>query len=293
VAYVDRLDKTIHQVRGRTVVLCASTIESVRILLHSTDEYQTGGLIDRSGLLGRFLMDHVSTSTFFFIPGLQPPAQPFDLSGCDSFFIPCFCNLAAQEQDFLRGYGIWGGVQRFDLPRVVRKVGAGSIGFLIAHGEVLPRFENRIQLSPDVVDAWGIPVPHIDCAWSDNEHRMLAHMHSQIDEIIDLAGGKPMKLTEMFRIPIFGDFVSKMEDTMSFSAPPGYYIHEVGGARMGTTATNSVVNPQNQCWDAPNLFVTDGACWPSAGWQSPTLTEMAITARACAFIAEAIKKGCF
>jgi choline dehydrogenase-like flavoprotein len=293
VAYIDRITKQKHQVCGRTVVLCASTIESVRILLHSTDKYQPQGWVDKSGLLGRFLMDHVSTATFFFIPGLQPPAQPFDLSGCDSFFIPCFVNLESQTADFLRGYGIWGGVQRFDLPGIVRKVGVGSIGFAIAHGEVLPRFDNRIQLSADVVDAWGIPVPHIECAWSDNEHRMLAHMHAQIDETIELAGGKPMKLTEMFRMPLVGDFVRKMEETMSFSAPPGYYIHEVGGARMGTAPTNSVVNDRNQCWDAPNLFVTDGACWPSAGWQSPTLTEMAITARACAFIVAEMAKGGF
>ncbi len=293
VEYIDRIHKTIHQVFGRTVVLCASTIESVRILLHSTEQYQPGGLVDKSGLLGRFLMDHVSTSTFFFIPGMKPPAQPFDLSGCDSFFIPCFVNLASQTEDFLRGYGIWGGVQRFDLPGIVRKVGAGSIGFMIAHGEVLPRYDNRIQLNESVVDAWGIPAPHIECAWSENEHRMLTHMHAQIDKTIELAGGKPMKLTEMFRMPLVADFVSKMEDTMSFSAPPGYYIHEVGGARMGTSPTNSVVNEHNQCWDAPNLFVTDGACWPSSGWQSPTLTEMAITARACEFIAEQIGKGGF
>nr|WP_310415399.1 GMC family oxidoreductase [Chamaesiphon sp. OTE_8_metabat_110] len=293
VAYIDRLTKQQHQVSGRTVVLCASTIESVRILLHSTAKYQPHGWVDKSGLLGRFLMDHVSTATFFFIPGLPPPATPFPLSGCDSFFIPCFVNLKSQAEDFLRGYGIWGGVQRFDLPGIVRKVGAGSIGFAIAHGEVLPRYDNRVQLDAAVVDAWGIPVPHIECAWSDNEQRMLAHMHAQIDETIALAGGKPMKLTEMFRMPLVGNFVRKMEETMSFSAPPGYYIHEVGGARMGTTPTNSVVNDRNQCWDAPNLFVTDGACWPSSGWQSPTLTEMAITARACEFIATKLEQGGF
>jgi choline dehydrogenase-like flavoprotein len=293
VEYIDRINKTTHRVFARTVILCASTIESVRILLHSSKEYQPGGLVDRSGMLGRFLMDHVSTSTFFFIPGLQPPAKPFELSGCDSFFIPCFTNLETQQEDFLRGYGIWGGVQRFDLPGIVRKVGVGSIGFLIAHGEVLPRFDNRVQLSADVVDAWGIPVPQIECAWSENEQKMLVHMHTQIDKTIDLIGGQPMKLTEMFRMPLVEGFVSKMEDTMSFSAPPGYYIHEVGGARMGTSPTNSVVNAHNQCWGAPNLFVTDGACWPSSGWQSPTLTEMAITARACAFIAEEIGKGSF
>ncbi|NUN64693.1 GMC family oxidoreductase [Pseudanabaena biceps] len=290
VTYIDRHQKTTHQAFGRTVILCASTIESVRILLHSTKEYQLGGLTNPSGTLGNYLMDHVSTSTFFLLPNIQPPSQPFDLSGCDSFFVPCFSNLESQQEKFLRGYGIWGGVQRFDLPRIVRKA-SGSIGFLIAHGEVLPRHSNRVQLSDQVVDAWGIPVPHIECAWSENEQLMLEHMHYQIDKIISLSGGKNMKLTDIFHVPVFGNFVSQMEETMAFSAPPGYYIHEVGGARMGTSETNSVVNQHNQVWESPNLFVTDGACWVSSGWQSPTLTEMAITARACNFIAEELRKG--
>lgn len=291
VGYIDRTSKTAHEVYGRIVVLCASTIESVRILLHSTERYQTGGLTDASGTLGRFLMDHVSTSNFFFMPGFKKPDKPFDLSGCDSFFIPNFCNLGIQQEDFLRGYGIWGGIQRFELPDILCKVGEGAFGFLIAHGEVLPRFDNQVRLNSEVVDAWGIPVPHIECAWSENENQMLAHMHAQIDEIIDKAGGQSMKLTDIFHVPIFADYVSGMQEKMAFSAPPGYYVHEVGGARMGTSPTNSVVNARNQCWETPNLLVTDGACWVSAGWQSPTLTEMAITARACESIVEEMRKG--
>ncbi|MCG8365204.1 MAG: GMC family oxidoreductase [Pseudanabaenales cyanobacterium] len=291
VGYVDRVDKTTHEVLGRIVVLCASTIESVRILLHSTEPYQPGGLINASGLLGRFLMDHVSTATFFFLPGFKPPEQSFELSGSDSFFIPCFCNLEAQQLDFIRGYGLWGGIQRFDPPGLFRKVGKGAIGFLIAHGEVLPRYHNHIRLNPEVVDAWGIPAAHIDCVWSENEHRMLDHMHSQIKEIVNQAGGKCMRLTDLFRVPIFSEYVRRMEEAMAFAAPPGFYVHEVGGARMGTAATNSVVNANNQCWEAPNLLVTDGACWVSAGWQSPTLTEMAITARACNLIADQLGQG--
>jgi choline dehydrogenase-like flavoprotein len=291
VSYIDRVRKTTHEVQGRMVVLCASTIESVRILLHSTEPYQPGGLRNISGTLGRYLMDHVSTTQFFFIPGFQNPQKSFELSGSDSFFIPCFCNLDSQTEDFLRGYGIWGGIQRFDLPGWVRKVGNGAIGFLIAHGEVLPRPENRVQLDSVMVDAWGIPVPHIDCAWSDNEHRMLSHMRNQIHEIIHLAGGKPMHLTDLFQVPVVAPYVRKMEETMALATPPGYYIHEVGGARMGTTPDNSVLNPSNQCWEAPNLLVTDGACWVSSAWQSPTLTLMAITARACDLAAQALQKN--
>ncbi|NET38846.1 MAG: GMC family oxidoreductase [Cyanothece sp. SIO1E1] len=291
VRYIDRVDKTAHEVWGRIVVLCASTIESVRILLNSTAEHQPGGLLNTSGLLGRFLMDHVSTTTFFFLPGFKPPERPFELSGCDSFFIPCFCNLDAQQELFLRGYGLWGGIQRFDPPGLFRKVGEGAIGFLVAHGEVLPRAENQVRLNPDVVDAWGIPVAHIDCAWSENERLMLTHMHDQIETMVKLAGGQCMRFTDLFRIPVFTNSMRQQEEMMAFAAPPGYYIHEVGGACMGTTATNSVVNANNQCWEAPNLLVTDGACWVSTGWQSPTLTEMVITARACNLIATKMHRG--
>ncbi|MEO1400836.1 MAG: GMC family oxidoreductase [Cyanobacteria bacterium J06635_1] len=292
VGYIDRTTQTGHEVLGRIVVLCASTIESVRILLHSTEQYQPGGLRNKSGMLGRYLMDHVSTTTFFFLPGFESPQKSFELSGSDSFFIPCFCNLDTQQENFLRGYGLWGGIQRFDPPRAFRKVGKGAIGFLIAHGEVLSRPENHIQLNPEVTDAWGIPVPHIDCAWSDNEQNMLAHMNAQINEIIHRAGGQPMGLTDLFHIPVFANYVRKMEKIMAFAAPPGYYIHEVGGARMGISPDNSVVNSNNQCWEAPNLLVTDGACWTSSAWQSPTLTEMAITARACELIAQKRHSNC-
>jgi len=83
----------------------------------------------------------------------------------------------------------------------------------------------------------------------------------------------------------------RIEKKLTPAAPPGYYIHEVGGARMGTSPENSVVNADNQCWEAPNVLVTDGACWTSSGWQSPTLTEMAITARACDRIVAKLRQG--
>jgi hypothetical protein len=224
VRVIDRLQKTATDITARLVVLCASTIESVRILLHSTEAFQPGGLPNASGVLGRNLMDHVSTCQFFFlpgtkIPGFQPNAPVFNLSGSESFFIPNFCNLEEQNQDFRRGYGIWGGVQRFELPDVLRKVGEGAIGFLIAHGEVLPRPENQVCLNADLVDAWGIPVPHIDCAWVDNEQQMLAHMNAQITELIQLAGGQPMALTELFHIPLFSGFVSRMGTDHGFCRP--------------------------------------------------------------------------
>ncbi len=290
VAYVDRETKQPREVLAKTIFLCASAIESTRILLHSTEQHQPHGLANESDCLGRYLMDHVSTTQFFHWPDSPMAEQTQEMSGSHSFFLPCFVNLEEQTENFKRGYGLWGGVQRFDMPSLIKKVGKGAIGFLIAHGEVLPRAENRITLD-SATDAWGIPIPHIDCAWSDNELNMLAHMHDQIEALVSLAGGQCLRLNELFHIPVLSEYVKRMEKTMSFSAPPGFYIHEVGGARMGSSPSNSVVNSHNQLWEAPNVFVTDGACWPSSGWQSPTLTEMAVTARACDFAAIALQQG--
>jgi choline dehydrogenase-like flavoprotein len=141
------------------------------------------------------------------------------------------------------------------------------------------------------VDAWGIPAPHIDCAWSDNEHQMVAHMRQEIAAMVTAAGGQCLPLTDLFHMPGVAPWVRRLEKTMTPAAPPGYYIHEVGGARMGDRPATSVLNPDNQCWEAPNVLVTDGACWVSAGWQSPTLTEMAITARACDRIVDKFRRG--
>jgi choline dehydrogenase-like flavoprotein len=288
VAYIDRADKTAHEVFSKIVVLCASTIESVRILLHSTEQYQAGGLTNQSGLLGRYLMDHISTMSFFTLPSFQQQPQPFEMSGCDSFFIP---NLDTQQEAFLRGYGLWGGIQRFNLPSMIRNFDNSALGFLVAHGEVLPRYENHVRLDSAAVDAWGIPAPHIDCRWSDNERQMLSHMQSQIQELVELVGGQSTRLTELVKAALYPKAILQMEETAMFSAPPGFYVHEVGGARMGTSPTNSVVNAHNQCWESPNLLVVDGACWTSAGWQNPTLTEMAITARACDHIVRRFPKN--
>ena len=293
VEYVHRVQKTLHGVRAKLIVLCASTIETVRILLHSTEQYQPGGLVNASGLLGRNLMDHVSTMQFFSLPQFRQPNPIFDLSGCDSFFIPRFCNLSAplsghSPLDFLRGYGLWGGIQRVDLPPLLSQVGNEAIGFLVGCGEVLPHLENHVRLSADRVDVWGIPIPHIDFTWRENEERMLAHMQSQIQELIQNMGGRSLHLSELLRggqsIRPLLDLFNRIEERSMTAARPGYYIHEVGGAPMGTHPEHSVVNELNQCWESPNVLVVDGACWPSSGWQNPTLTEMAITARACQLV---------
>jgi choline dehydrogenase-like flavoprotein len=286
VEYVHRVHKTNHEVRGNLVVMCASTIETVRILLHSTEHHQPGGLANQSGLLGRNLMDHVSTMQFFTLSKFPQLRQSFDLSGCDSFYIPRFTNLEGQQEDFLRGYGLWGGVQRVDVPALFRKTGDAAIGFLVGCGEVLPQANNRVQLDLNQRDAWGIPTAHIDFTWSDNEYRMLAHMKQQIQDLVATAGGRCLRPSELVRAPFMAGVLSQVEERSMTAARPGYYIHEVGGAPMGSDPQHSVVNSLNQCWDAPNVLVVDGACWPTSGWQNPTLTEMAITARACSMVAK-------
>jgi len=160
---------------------------------------------------------------------------------------------------------------------------------MIGHGETLARRENRLTLSGEVRDAWGIPAAHIDFSWGENEAKMLADMRAQIREIVGMIGGVCGSWADFFRVPLMGGHIRKMErDTETV---PGQYVHELGGARMGTSASSSVLNSYAQSWEVPNLFATDGACWVSAGWQNPTHTQMAITARTCDYLAKEMQAG--
>ena len=274
------------------VVLCASTIESVRLLLHSC---AVGGLEDVSGRLGLGLMDHISTSRFFHIPD-QPPAQASELSGAGSCFIPNTINLSDGlgndgGVNFLRGYGLWCGIQRFDPPQLLKRRRNAAVGFLIGHGEVLAEDHNRVSLDAERCDAWGIPIARIDCRWGGNETRMVEHMQARMQAVVTSAGGEIAPLHDLFVIPFLEPLVRNSPALAPGAPPPGYYIHELGGAAMAATEQEGVLTPWNQLWRTPNLLVTDGSCWPSAGWQSPTLTEMAVTWRACSRAAEAMRRS--
>jgi choline dehydrogenase-like flavoprotein len=268
------------------VVLCASTIETLRLLLHSSESRRPGGLVDPSGCLGRFLMDHISTSRFFVLPDVPPPEEPAELSGAGSAFIPNTVNLAGSPQEreslgFRRGYGLWTAVQRFDPPRALRRHPNGAVGFLIGHGEVLPHPENRVWLDDERCDGDGLPVPRIECRWRENERAMVAHMQARMAAVVAAAGGEIQPIEDLFVVPLLEPLVRRSLAVSPAAPPAGYYIHELGGARMAAREEDGVVDPWNRCWRARNVLVVDGACWPSAGWQSPTLTEMAITWRAC------------
>jgi choline dehydrogenase-like flavoprotein len=282
VVIVDARSGERQRIAAPLVVLCASTIETVRILLHSSERQRSGGLIDPSGCLGRFLMDHISTCRFFSIPDIAPPNGPVELSGAGSGFIPNTVNLGTEDNlPFQRGYGIWTALQRFDPPAPLQRRPGEAVGFLIAHGEVLPDAANQVRLDPELVDAHGLPAAHIRCRWGPNEAAMVTHMHGRMQEVVAAAGGTIRPIEDLFRLPLLEPLVRRSPAVRPEAPPPGYYIHELGGARMAARAEEGVVDAWNRCWGADNVLVTDGACWPTAGWQSPTLTEMAVTWRAC------------
>jgi choline dehydrogenase-like flavoprotein len=140
-------------------------------------------------------------------------------------------------------------------------------------GEMLPRSENRATVHPTLVDAWAIPVLNIDCSWSENELAMHRDMQLTATELLEASGARNIR-----------------PDGRGPSTPGGTN-HEMGTARMGRDARTSVLNRWNQSWDVPNLFITDGACMTSSGNQNPSLTYMALTARACHYAVEQMKRG--
>jgi choline dehydrogenase-like flavoprotein len=287
VACIDQITKKSFEVFGRIVVLCASTLESTRLLFNSATRQHPNGLGNSSDALGRYLMDHIySISVGGFIPSLANFGYNYDDGRNNGIYIPRFRNVERREKDFLRGYGIQASSQRGMLPlslhrlpgfgsdfkRMVREAKDPAPFWMAAFGEMLPRPENRVTINKDVKDAWGIPVVHIDCSHGENEKAMARDMVESLKEMAHEA-----KFEVAYANP--------------FLAAPGLGIHEVGTARMGNDPKTSVLNKFNQSWDVKNLFVTDGACFVSQGCQNPTLTMMAITVRACDYIIDQHKKG--
>jgi len=267
------------------ILLCASTISTLRILLNSEYKSNSSGFKDNSGKLGKYLMDHISICRFFSVPKAKKPDKsldnPPDLSGAGSFFIPFGSNLPEIDDiNFRRGYGIWGAIDRLGIPKFLQKDASKSIGFLIAHGEVLPREKNSVSLSRKT-DEWEIPIPYIEFEWSENELNMAKHMEKTIQKSVKAANGKIKNIDELINIPLGSLFTKNLIALSDSPPPPGYYIHEVGGAPMGLNEENSVVDKFNRLWRCKNVLVLDGACWPTSSWQSPTLTMMALSRRAC------------
>ena len=286
VAFVDRITKKPEEARAKVVVLCASTIETLRILFNSACPQHPAGLGNSSGRLGHYLMDHV-------IVGLGGPGadrdgaegeesgvDPYDFGRVSGFYVPRFRNTTNRDADFLRGYSVQGAI------------GRGPSWYFLAHGEMLARFENRVTVDARRKDAWGIPVARIDCSPSANETAMIA------DALRTMHG-----MAKAARLPIRMPPSGKLLETIAFrlwrpwlmsrsgAFLPGSAIHEIGGAAMGDDPSTSVLNSFGQCWDADNVFVTDGACFPSGCSQNVTLTIMALSVRACDHLVREYRAG--
>jgi choline dehydrogenase-like flavoprotein len=274
VEYIERLTGHTRAVHGKVVVLCASTIESVRILLNSQSAKHPSGVGGSSGHLGRYLCDHVAYTLGGTVskgdvePGFNEDGFDFAATG---LYIPSFCEK--ESTNFAGGYGIQVAIGR-----------GAPLWVMSAFGEMQPRYENHVSLDPTVKDAWGIPVARIECSHSQDDVNMAGHMKRTLPEIAAAGGLHVDKDLEVGRWNVPRRLLRSLVLTDYGASWPGGAIHETGGARMGDKPDNSVLNSYCQCWDTDNVFVTDGACFVSPGFQNPTLTMMALTVRACRFI---------
>lgn len=282
VEVVDGQTKQTIEFSAKIIFLCASTIASTAILMRSATDIWPGGLGSSSGELGHNIMDH------HFRLGASGTYEGFD----DKYYfgkrptglyIPRFRNVNGDKRDYIRGFGYQGGASRSGWSRDVAELGLGgpmkdaltepgpwSMG-ITAFGEILPYHDNLIKLSDTVKDKWGMEALVMSAEIKENEQKMRVDMMSDAAEMLEVAGFKNVKT---------------FDNGYTF----GNGIHEMGTARMGRDPKTSVLNGNNQVWDAKNVFVTDGACMTSAAAQNPSLTYMALTARAAAFAVEELKK---
>lgn len=282
VRVIDAKTKEGRTYEGRVIFLCASAIPTAQIMLNSVSEAFPNGIANRSGAVGRYLMDHLSgagaSATY---PGFE--ANYHHGRRPTGFYIPRYRNVAEPGDGYVRGFGFQGGVMRENWRRGVSQPGVGAEFkaslrkpgpwriSLAAFGEMLPRPENRITLHPNKTDKWGMPIVHIDCGLGDNERRMLDQISDDAKAILEMAGCKDIR-------------------TRKHYGALGLGIHEMGTAHMGTDPNKSVLNKYNQAHDVPNLFVTDGACMASGGCQNPSLTYMAMSARGAHYAAEFLRE---
>jgi choline dehydrogenase-like flavoprotein len=280
---IDAKTKETSEFHARIYFLNAATLESTRILLNSATTEFPNGLCNSSGELGHNLMDHhMGAGASAIMPGNEDKI-PFG-NRPNGIYLPRFRNVKVKEKDFVRGYGYQGGGSRegwsrgstmtgigVDFKNALKTPGPWRMG-LGGFGECLPYHSNFVVANKEKLDAWGIPTLTISCKWGDNEHTMSKDIAVQAAEMLAAAGGRD---------------ISMYQDIST----PGLGIHEMGTARMGRDPKTSVLNANNQAWDAKNLFMTDGACMTSANCVNPSLTYMALTARACDFAVNSMKKN--
>jgi choline dehydrogenase-like flavoprotein len=283
VIYVDRNTRESHEVHARAVLLCAQAQESVRILLNSSDVRRPNGLANSSGVLGHYFTAHVRSGggsgdfpSFGEKPTLNGPNRPTGI------YVPRFRNTSKvpPSKNFLRGYGYEGGSgvdfnwgapgfgHAYKQALLEPQVGLYLTGF----GEVLPRWDNFVEIDKNVKDAFGIPVLRISMSDGDNERAMVKDMGESAGEMLEAAGAKNIK-------------------TYANPSAPRWAVHEGGIARMGNNPKTSVLNQFQQAHDVQNLFVLDAAGFTSNPCQNPTLTIMALCVRSCDYLMGEMKRG--
>lgn len=260
VEVVDRVSGEIRQIRGRAVVLCASTFETVRLLLNSASDRHPDGIGNSSGVLGLNIMDHWNLRIAGVAPWLAGVELTDRFLGADTFLVPRFHNVGRRSEEFARGFGIQGGIGR-EVPLKFYSPGECPV-VLSACGEMLPRPENRIYLDGNK-DRWGVPTIGISCAaQSPDDVRLREGCRAFMRGIMS-------SLDLTLRVP----------EWLTGVPVPGLAIHETGGARWGSRPEDSVVDPGGRVWDTDNLFIADGSVFPTSAWQNSTLTMMAVATR--------------
>jgi choline dehydrogenase-like flavoprotein len=283
VEVLDATDNKTYTFNAKVIFLCASAFNSTWILMNSATNVWEGGLGSSSGELGHNVMDHhfrcgANGRVDGYADKYEYGRRPTGI------YIPRFRNVYADKRDYVRGFGYQGGAGRGRGVEVAEfTIGADLKDALsvpkdhwgmgiMAFGEMLPYHENKISLNKNVKDKWGLPVLDMDVEIKDNEKKMRLDMMNDAAEMLEAAGVKNV-------------------NTYDYGYEVGMGIHEMGTARMGKDPKTSVLNGNNQVWDAPNVFVTDGACMTSASCVNPSLTYMAMTARAADFAYSEMKKG--
>ncbi len=272
-----------YQFSSKIVFLCASSLNSTWVLFNSATDIWPGGLGSSSGELGHNVMDH------HYNLGASGTVEGYEdmyVYGrrANGFYIPRFVNLAGDKRNYLRGFGYQGAASRqgwsrevaelnigADFKEALTEPGSWTIG-ATGFGEMLPYHENKISLDKNKKDKWGLPVLEMDAELKENEYEMRKDIKQELQAMLESAGVKDIK-------------------TWDSGHAVGHGIHEMGTARMGRDPKTSVLNSNNQVWDCKNVFVTDGACMTSSACQNPSLTYMALTARAADFAAKELQNG--
>ncbi|SDL11611.1 Choline dehydrogenase [Catalinimonas alkaloidigena] len=267
---------------AKIIFLNASAIGSAFVLLNSTSDRFPEGLGNDSGQVGRNVIDHhFRTGAAGEWMGFED--QYYYGRRANGIYVPRYRNVGGDKRDYLRGFGYQGGASRQGWQRGVAEMAFGAdfkeeltqpgtwqMG-LGGFGETLPYEDNRVYLDKTKTDKWGQPTVVFDVTFRENEEKMRKDMMNDAAEMLEAAGVKNVR-------------------TYDRGSYPGMAIHEMGTARMGNDPKTSVLNKWAQMHAVPNVFVTDGSFMTSAGCQNPSLTYMAMTARAADYAVKELKR---